>query len=182
MKFTELELRGVWLIEPEVFADERGQFLRHFCAQEFKIHGLVSTMAQGNISINPYLGTLRGFHYQVKPFEESKTISCITGSVYDIVVDLRRESATYMKWISVEMSSEKRQSLHVPAGCANAWLTTSANTTVHYYMSDLYTPKAYQGFRYNDPAFNFRWPMEPLVISEKDKTLPSFDPDSSRPI
>ena len=176
MKFSELGLSGVWLIEPEPFTDERGVFFRHFCAREFAAHGLDSAAVQGNISVNPHPGTLRGFHYQEPPFEEAKTLSCITGSIYDIVVDLRQQSPTFMKWISVELSALESQSLHVPSGCANAWMTTTPSTIVHYYMSELYSPQAYRGFRYNDPAFSFRWPMEPKVISEKDRHLPDFDP------
>ena len=175
MKFTELELSGVWLVEPEPFSDERGVFFRNFCAQEFFKHGLVSGVCQGNISVNPYLGTLRGFHYQVAPFEEAKTFSCITGAIYDIVVDLRQESPTFMKWIALELLASKRNSLHIPGGCANAWMTMETDTIVHYYMSEPYSPGAYRGFRYDDPAFNFRWPIEPKVISEKDRHLPDFD-------
>ena len=178
MKFTELGLTGVWLIEPEPFSDERGIFFRHFCAQEFAAHGLVSAVFQGNISVNSHHGTLRGFHYQEPPFEEAKTLSCITGAIYDIIVDLRQQSPTFMKWIEVELSAQERRSLHVPRGCANAWITTAPNTIVHYYMSELYSPQAYRGFRYNDPAFSFRWPMEPNVISEKDRHLPDFNPAS----
>lgn len=176
MTFEELKLPGVWLIKVKPHADERGMFYRHFCAQEFKARGIAPAVQQGNISINPHFGTLRGFHYQVKPFEEAKTISCLTGAVYDIVVDLRSESPTFMDWVAVELSSQNQQSLHVPSGCANAWLTTAPNTTVHYYMSDLFTPHAYRGFRYNDPAFKFQWPMKPVVISEKDLNLPNYDP------
>ena len=176
MKFTELDLPGAWLIEPEAFSDERGTFFRNFCAEEFAAHGLVPTAVQGNVSVNPRPATLRGFHYQKPPFEESKTLSCMTGAIYDIVVDLRPASLTFMKWIAVELSAQKRQSLHVPAGCANAWMTTAPDTIVHYYMSQPYHPESYQGFRYNDPAFGFRWPMEPSVISDKDRGLPDFDP------
>ena len=174
MKFTELDLSGVWLIEPEVFSDERGVFFRSFCSQEFEARNIVSKTVQGNVSVNPYRGTLRGFHYQVKPYEEAKTISCLTGAIYDIVVDLRKNSPTYMKWISIELSAEGKHSLHIPSGCANAWLTTTTNTIVHYYMSDFYTPHAYSGFNYNDPILNFKWPMEPIVISEKDRNLPKL--------
>ncbi len=182
MKFTELELPGVWQIDPEPFSDDRGSFFRHFCAEEFASHGIVTTMVQGNVSINPHLGTLRGFHYQEPPFQEAKTISCMTGSIYDIIVDLRYQSPTFMKWIAVELSAQKPSSLHVPYGCANAWMTTSPHTTVHYYMSERYSPQAYRGFRYNDPAFNFPWPMEPKVISGKDKSLPDFDISSLKKV
>lgn len=176
MNFKELGLSGVWLIDPELHSDERGIFFRHFCAREFAAHGLVSTAIQGNISVNLHLGTLRGFHYQEPPFEEAKTLSCITGSIYDIVVDLRRQSPTFMKWIVVELSADERRSLHVPGGCGHAYITTAPSTVVHYYMSEVYSPQAYRGFRYNDPAFGFNWPMAPSVISEKDRRWPDFDP------
>lgn len=178
MTFVELEIHGVWLIEPDLLVDERGVFRRSFCAQEFADHGLAPTAVQGNISENPHEGTLRGFHYQVRPYEEAKTLSCVTGALFDIVVDLRLASRTFMRWISVELSAAGRSSLHIPAGCANAWLTTEPSTTVHYYTSEPYSPPSYRGFRYNDPAFGFRWPREPEYISEKDRRLPDFDPAS----
>lgn len=180
MKFEELNLSGVWGIDAEPFSDDRGAFFRHFCAEEFAAHGIESGVVQGNVSVNPHLGTLRGFHYQEPPCEEAKTLSCITGAIYDIVVDLRPKSQTFMSWVSVELSAQNRRSLHVPAGCANAWLTVSENTVVHYYMSELYSPRAYRGFRYNDPAFDFLWPMEPGVISEKDNCFQDFDVESLR--
>ena len=178
MKFTELALRGVCLIEPEIFSDERGVFRRTFCAKELSEHGLASTAVQGNISENPHEGTLRGFHFQVPPFEEAKTLLCVTGSLFDIVVDLRPGSPTFLEWVSVEFSAADRRSLHVPAGCANAWLTTAQNTTVHYYMSEAYRPNADRGLRYNDPSFAFRWPREPRMISKKDASYPDFAPGS----
>ncbi len=175
MKFIEVGLEGVWLIEPVAFADDRGIFRRHFCAEEFAAHGLSSMAVQGNISENLHKGTLRGFHYQLPPFAEAKTLSCITGAVYDIVVDIRLNSPTFMKWMAFEISAENRRSLHVPAGCANAWLSTMRNTILHYYMSEMFVPGSYRGIRYNDPAFGFRWPMEPVMISEKDRTFPDFN-------
>ena len=178
MTFTQLALSGVWVIDAEVHGDERGVLRRSFCAQEFAERGLVNTVLQGNVSENPHLGTLRGFHYQVQPFEEAKTIMCLSGAVFDIVADLRPASPTFMQWVGVELSAAARRSLHVPAGCANAWLTIAANTTVHYYMSELYAPASYRGFRYNDPAFGFRWPSEPRLISDKDRSFPDFDPAS----
>ena len=178
MKFTELGLKGVWVIEPEVFADERGVFYRDFCAEEYAAHGLDPAAVQGNISENTHAGTLRGFHYQTGRFAEAKTLSCLTGALYDIVVDLRPESSTFLQWVPVEISAADRRSLHVPAGCANAWLSTAPNTLIHYYMSEKYSPESYRGFRYNDPAFGFRWPSEPRVISDRDRTFPDFDPSS----
>ena len=178
MKFSELPLAGVWLIEPDLYRDERGVFRRHFCAREFEQHGIAPAVAQGNISENPKTGTLRGFHYQTGPHGEAKTLSCLTGAIYDIVVDLRRESSTFMQWVAVTLSADGRESLHVPAGCANAWLTTADQTAIHYYMSEFYTPGADRGFRYDDPAFSFGWPSAPQVISDKDRSYPDFDPRS----
>ena len=178
MKFAELKLPGVWLIAPDVHTDDRGAFRRHFCAREFSAHGIAATVAQGNISENPRLGTLRGFHYQAPPQQEAKTLSCLSGAIYDIVVDLRPASPTFMQWVAAEISAQDRRSLHVPAGCANAWLTTAPNTVLHYYMSEFYTPTADRGLRYDDPAFDFRWPAAPAVISDRDRSFPDFDPRS----
>jgi len=165
----------VWVIEPIVHADSRGSFRRHFCADEYAEHGLAPVVAQGNVSENTERGTLRGFHYQAGPFGEAKTISCITGAIYDIVLDLRKGSPTFRQWVSVEISAADRRSLYVPVGCANAWLTTEPNTTLHYYMSERFVPDSYRGIRYNDPAFGFRWPAEPVVISDRDRAHPDFD-------
>ncbi len=178
MTFAELELPGVWLIAPEVHTDDRGAFRRHFCAREFAAHGITPTVAQGNISENPRAGTLRGFHYQARPSQEAKTLSCLSGALYDIVVDLRPASPTFMKWVAVELSAQDHRSLHVPVGCANAWLTMAPDTVVHYYMSEFYAPTADRGLRYDDPAFGFRWPAAPTVISDKDRSYPDFDPRS----
>ncbi len=176
MKFVEFGLPGVFLIEPKVHGDERGVFRRHFCRDEFVARGLAPDVVQGNISENLAHGTLRGFHYQVGPHMEAKTLSCLTGALYDITVDLRRDSPTFMQWASAQLSADDRRSLHVPAGCANAWITLAPNSIVHYYMSEGFAPESARGIRYNDPAFDFTWPLEPRVISERDRTFPDFDP------
>jgi dTDP-4-dehydrorhamnose 3,5-epimerase len=178
MKFTKLRIPGVWLIEPEVHSDIRGSFHRDFCAREFAAHGLEARVVQGNISENLVKGTLRGFHYQVEPHGEAKTLSCLVGGVYDIVLDLRPSSPTYRKWEAVTFSAQDRRSLYVPAGCANAWITTESQTTLHYYMSEFYVADAGRGIRYNDPSFDFSWPAEPTVISDRDRNIPDFDPKS----
>ncbi|MBI5570805.1 MAG: dTDP-4-dehydrorhamnose 3,5-epimerase family protein [Desulfomonile tiedjei] len=175
MKFREQKIGGVWLIEAEPLADDRGAFRRHFCHQEFKQRGIESQILQTNISENYRKYTLRGFHYQVKPHEESKTLSCIRGAIYNIVVDLRPGSSTFLQWIPFELKADDELSLHVPAGCANAYLTLEDSTTILYYMSEAYSAGAYRGFRYNDPLFGFQWPAEPAVISEKDRSYPDFD-------
>lgn len=175
MKIIEQDIKGVWIIEGEPSRDERGAFRRHFCVNEFKKNGLDSRVAQANLSENFKKFTLRGFHYQIYPFEESKTISCIMGSIYDVVVDLRPKSKSLLKWAAFELESDKNQSLHVPAGCANAYLTLTDKTLIHYYMSEFYNPESCRGVRYNDPFFKFIWPAKPLIISEKDRNYPDFN-------
>lgn len=175
MKFIEQKLNGVFIIEAEPFIDDRGAFRRNFCEEEFAKHGISTDIKQANISENKHAFTLRGFHYQIAPFQEAKTITCLHGRIYDIIVDLRADSQTFMQWISVELSQENRSSLHLAAGCANAFLTLEDNTTVHYYNSDIYHPEYERGIRYNDSSFGFIWPVETKFISEKDKNHPDFN-------
>jgi len=174
MNFIEQKIKGVFIIESEPFVDERGAFRRHFCKKEFEENGLNNKVVQSNLSENFHAKTLRGFHFQLAPYQEAKTLSCITGKIYDIVVDLRAESPTFMQWLSVELSAENRKSLHIAPGCANAFLTLMDNTILHYYHSEKYTPGYESGIRYNDPAFNFKWPMKPKFISEKDRNHPDY--------
>lgn len=175
MKFTELDIADVWLLKPDLVEDNRGIFRRSFCAVEFEKNGLEPTVLQGNISENQKAKTIRGFHYQISPHQEAKTLTCLVGSIFDIVVDIRPNSSTFLKWISVELSSKNKHSLYLPPGCANAYLTTEDNSLVHYYMSNVYIPDAYRGFNFADPQFSFIWPFEPVVISDKDKKLPALD-------
>ena len=179
MKFHEQKLLGVYIIEPESFTDDRGVFRRHFCDREFAERSIVTDVRQSNVSENRYAHTLRGFHYQISPYGEGKTLSCLKGSIYDIIVDVRPQSPTYMQWISIELNEENRYSIHIAPGCANAFLTLEASCLIHYYCSQPYTPSAERGICYNDPAFGFEWPHEPVVISEKDLKHPEFKKKSS---
>lgn len=174
MKFYEQKLKGVFVIEAEPFIDERGIFRRHFCRKEFAEHGINHVVMQSNLSHNFNAYTLRGFHYQLKPYQEAKTLTCVTGKIYDIIVDVRPDSPTFMQWVSVEVSGKNRRSLHIPPGCANAFLTLEDNTIVQYNHSELFTPGHENGIRYNDPSFGFKWPAEPKFISEKDQNHPDF--------
>jgi dTDP-4-dehydrorhamnose 3,5-epimerase len=176
VKFTPLSIPGAWLIEPVKHQDERGVFRRHFCAVEFAEHRLETAVVQGNVSENFHKGTLRGFHFQLPPHEEAKTLSCLSGAVHDIVVDLRPASPTYLKWEGVDLDAENRRALHVPAGCAHAFLTLRDNTLVHYYVSSAYAPTAERGVRFDDPLFGFRWPAAVLTLSDRDRAFPDFDP------
>ena len=175
MEFKEMIIKDVWTIRPKLFEDNRGIFRRHFCQDEYKKHGLDINVSQGNVSENPFVHTLRGFHFQKGSDGEAKTISCITGSIYDIIVDIRKSSKTYMQWIAIEISAKDRKSIYVPAGCANAYMTTSDNTVVHYYMSKEYKPDSYSGFNYRDKMFEFEWPAKPARISDKDNNLPMYE-------
>jgi len=179
MKFHEQKIEGVWLIEVESIADARGVFQRHYCHREFSQQGIEPGILQTNISENYRKHTLRGFHYQAKPFEESKTLTCLRGAIYDIVVDLRPGSSTFLQWAPFELKAGDGRSLHVPVGCANAYLTLEDSTTILYYMSEAYSVGAYRGFRYNDPLFGFKWPVAPAVISEKDRCYPDFNPGNA---
>jgi len=177
MRFYEQKLPGVYLIEPIPFADERGVFRRHFCDKEFAEHDIATEIHQSNISENKYAYTLRGFHYQVPPYGEGKTLSCLKGRVYDIIVDLRPESPTYMEWISFELNENNRYSIHIAPGCANAFLTLEDGCLIHYYCSKPYAPSAERGIRYDDQAFGFEWPVKPSVVSDKDKSHPDYQQD-----
>ena len=174
MKFFEEKIRGVFRIEPEPFKDDRGVFRRHLCVNEFTEAKIVTDVSQSNVSENHFANTLRGFHYQIEPYSEGKTLSCLNGSIYDIVVDLRESSPTYMQWISIELNHQNKFSIHIPPGCANAFLTLEDSCLIHYYCSESYNPEAERGIRFNDPAFDFKWPAEPKIISEKDLNHPNF--------
>jgi dTDP-4-dehydrorhamnose 3,5-epimerase len=176
MKFIEQKIKGVFIIEPTPFVDERGIFRRHFCQREFENYGLISRLSQANVSENKYKHTLRGFHYQENPHGEGKTLSCLVGKLYDIVVDLRPQSPTYHQWIGVELNQENRHSLHVPPGCAHAFITLEEGCLIHYYCSEFYHGPAERGIRYNDPFFKFVWPAEVKHISDKDRNHPDYVP------
>jgi dTDP-4-dehydrorhamnose 3,5-epimerase len=180
MRFFEQKLPGVFIIEPEPFQDDRGMFRRNFCVEEYKKAGIVTDIKQCNVSENNYKHTLRGFHYQLPPHGEGKTMSCFKGAIYDIIVDLRPDSPTYLEWISLELNDRNRKTIHVPPGCANAFLTLEDNSLIFYYCSEKFTPQAERGIRYNDPLFKFNWPFEPKVISEKDKNHPDFVPGKGK--
>jgi dTDP-4-dehydrorhamnose 3,5-epimerase len=172
MKFFEQKIKGVMLIEAEPFIDDRGAFRRNFCINEFNDAGIDSIVKQANISENKFACTLRGFHYQLEPYQEAKTISCLDGRIYDIVVDLRPDSPTFLKWVSFEIGGSDRKSIHIPKGCANAFLSLEDNTLLHYYSSEFYAPEYERGIRYNDPVFGFEWPEKIKHTSEKDNNHP----------
>ena len=176
-EFYKQEIEGVWLIEAEPITDTRGVFRRHYCQEEYNNNGLQFKIAQTNISENIKANTLRGFHYQHEPYGENKVISCVKGKIFDIIVDLRKSSKTYLKWQSFEISEENRRSLYVPMGCANAYMTLKYNTWILYYHSEYFSPGNEGGIRYNDPLFKFKWPNDPEIISDRDLNFSDFPLD-----
>lgn len=175
MIFTETTLPGAYVIKVKKLEDERGFFGRTWCQREFEEHGLIARVAQGNVSYNKKKGTLRGMHYQVAPYEETKLIRCTRGALYDVIIDLRIDSPTYKKWLGIELTGDNYTMLYVPGGFAHGFLTLEDDTEVIYQISQFYTPAAEGGIRYNDPAFGITWPTAVTVIADKDKHWPSYE-------
>ena len=173
MLFTETHIRGVFLIEPERQIDERGFFARTFCEHEFISQGLNPKITQCGTSFNSAQGTLRGMHYQVAPHAEEKLIRCPRGAIYDVVVDLRPDSSSLHQWFGVELTADHHRMLYIPAGCAHGFLTLADQTEVSYQMSEAYHPESARGVRWDDPAFDIRWPRRGVsVISARDREFP----------
>lgn len=181
MRFEETPLAGAFVIEVEPFTDERGLFARTFCREEVAAHGLDPAVAQCSVSWNASAGTLRGLHWQAAPHEEAKLVRCTRGSLWDVIVDLRPGSPTRRRWVAATLSADNRRALYVPRGFAHAFLTLEDATEVFYQMSTPWAPGSARGARWDDPAFDIRWPAEPLVISPKDLTWPPWaDPGEGR--
>ncbi|MGQ3685078.1 MAG: dTDP-4-dehydrorhamnose 3,5-epimerase [Candidatus Loosdrechtia sp.] len=174
MIFVETPLQGSFIIIPERIKDIRGFFARTWCKKEFEAHGLNTVLTQSNIAFNHKKGTLRGMHFQKSPYEEIKLVRCTAGSIYDVIIDLRSHSSTYMKWTGVELTAENLKMLYVPAGFAHGYQTLADNSEVFYQVSQYYTPEAEDGVRWNDPAFQIEWPDDYRIISEKDQKWPDF--------
>ena len=174
MIFNKTRLPGAYLIEVQQLTDERGFFARSWCQNEFEAHNLNPRLVQCNISFNLKRGTLRGMHYQAAPFEEAKLVRCTMGAIYDVIVDLRPASPTYKQHFGVTLTAEARDMLYIPEGFAHGFLTLADNTEVFYQMSEFYAPDCARGLRWNDPAFDIRWPEAVQVISERDATYPDF--------
>ena len=173
MLFKETIISGVYIIELEKKYDERGFFARTWCKNEFKEQGLESELAQCNLSYNKKCGTLRGMHYQIDPYGETKLISCISGAIYDVIIDLRKDSPTYEKWYSVELTAENGLMLYIPKGIAHGFQTLKDKTSVFYQMSEFYHPESARGIRWDDVKFNIKWPIAEKIISEKDQSYGS---------
>lgn len=172
MKFIETPLNGAYVIELEPFSDERGLFARTFCKRDFEKIGFDKEFVQFNFSLTLMKGTIRGLHYQLPPFSETKLIRCVRGKVYDVLVDLRENSSTYLKWFAVELSEENMKMALIPEGFAHGFQTLEDNSQLIYHHTAFYTPGYESGLRYNDPQIGIKWPLDVSVISEKDLNNP----------
>ncbi len=175
MIFTETKLKGAFIIDIEKREDERGFFARAWCQKELEAHGLNSQWVQANLAFSPKKGTLRGLHYQIAPYQEAKLMRCIRGAIYDVIVDLRSESPTYMQWLGVELTADNHKMLYVPEGFAHGYQSLADSTEVFYPVSQFYTPGSERGVRWNDPAFGIEWPVtKNLILSDKDSNWPDY--------
>lgn len=175
MIFTETKLKGAFIIDLEYREDDRGFFARSFCAQEFEQHGLKPTVAQCNLSFNHKAGTLRGMHYQIPPAAETKLVRCVRGAIYDVIIDLRPDSPTYLQHVGAELSEDNRRALYVPELFAHGYQTLSDGAEVSYQVGEFYTPGYERGIRYDDRTFNIEWRLPVTVISAKDAAWTPFE-------
>jgi dTDP-4-dehydrorhamnose 3,5-epimerase len=179
--FTATELLGAFVIDLEPRGDERGFFARAFCRREFEQHGLNPDVVQCNLSVSAQAGTLRGMHFQLPPHEEAKLVRCTRGALFDVALDLRPGSPSYLRWVGVELTAENRRQLYVPEGCAHGFQSLAPDTEAFYQVSAAYAPEAERGVRWDDSAFGIEWPeAEERTLSEKDESWPDYVPTDVR--
>jgi dTDP-4-dehydrorhamnose 3,5-epimerase len=174
MIFTETVLSGAFVIEPEPHEDARGLFARTWCQREFQARGLETRMAQCSTSFNKRKGTLRGLHYQVAPAAETKVVRCTRGSLYDVIVDLRPGSPTFLRHIGIVLTADNRKMLYVPSGCAHGFQTLEDDTEIFYQISEFWAPEHARGVRWDDPLFAIAWPDAQRTIIERDLQYSDF--------
>jgi dTDP-4-dehydrorhamnose 3,5-epimerase len=168
--FRAVGIPGAFFVEVERIEDERGFFARTFCRAEFGRMGLVPRLAQCSVSFNRRRGTLRGMHWQAAPHEEARLVRCTRGGIYDVLLDMRRESQAFGNWIAAEVTAENRRGIYVPEGVAHGFQTLTDDTEVLYQMSEFYEPSCARGVRWDDPAFGIKWPVEHPILSERDRS------------
>jgi dTDP-4-dehydrorhamnose 3,5-epimerase len=174
MKFTEIGIAGARIIDPSPHEDDRGRFMRAWCAREFAEHGINFAPVQANMGFSVQKGTIRGMHLQVEPALEAKLVRCTRGAMFDVVLDLRPESPSFAKWSGVELNAHNGRMLYVPEGCGHGYQTLEDDTEMSYLTSAYYTPSATRGVRFNDPVFDIQWPITPSAISEQDQSWQLF--------
>jgi dTDP-4-dehydrorhamnose 3,5-epimerase len=175
MKFIPTKLKGAYIIEVEKIEDSRGFFGRLWCKSEVSEMGLNTDLSQSNVSFNMRKGTLRGMHFQKKPFQETKLVRCTMGSIYDVIVDIRPESETFKQWIGVTLTSENHRMIYVPEGFAHGFITLEDNSEVYYLVTENYQKEFEGALRWDDPELNIKWPVTPTEISDKDMAHPDFN-------
>jgi dTDP-4-dehydrorhamnose 3,5-epimerase len=177
MIFNETKLSGAFIVEPEVFEDERGFFARSWTRAEFARRGLDARLEECSISFNQRRGTLRGMHYQLAPYAQAKLVRCTSGAIYDVMIDLRPDSQTFKQWVGVELTARNRLALYIPVDFAHGFQTLEDETEVFYQMSEIFAPASAHGVRWDDPAFGIEWPaVEQRILNERDRTYPDFQP------
>ena len=174
MLFEPAPLHDAYVIVPEVFSDPRGGFARTFCAREFEANALTPFVAQCNLSFNYRRGTLRGMHYQMQPAAEAKLVRCTNGAIYDVIIDLRPDSETYLRHFGVELTAGNRRALYVPEMFAHGYQALTNGAEVVYQVSTYYSPGLEKGIRYDEPRFGIAWPLPVTLISDKDANWPPF--------
>ena len=172
MKFIETKIKELYVVEPGAFKDERGLFARTYCKKEFAQIKFDKEFVQMNLSVNKIRGTLRGLHYQEAPFEETKLIRCSSGSVFDVAVDLRKNSETYLSWFGTYLTKENMRMMLIPGGFAHGFITLEDDSELIYHHTEYYNPSAERGIRYDDKTINIQWPAEVSKISDKDNNYP----------
>ncbi len=175
MIFTQLPLAGAYLVDLQRLEDERGFFARSFCADELSSRGLAANLSQCSVSFNAKKGTLRGMHFQIAPHDEEKLVRCTAGAVFDVIADIRPDSATYRQWYGAELTAANHRSLYIPKGFAHGFITLTDGAEVFYMISAPYAPGFGRGLRWSDPAIGIRWPGEPAVMSVRDAEFPLLD-------
>ncbi len=170
MIFHSTFINDLYVIEPELFKDQRGWFARIFCREEFKKIGYKKEWVQINHSFTNNIATIRGMHFQIPPYSETKLVRCFSGSVYDVAIDLRKNSPTFLKWFGQEISAENKRMILIPDGVAHGFQTLTNNCELIYHHSNFYTPEAERGIKYDDPRIGIKWPLKVSDMSQKDDT------------
>lgn len=175
MRFLDTKIADCRIVELEPFEDERGYFARAWCADEMEEEGLSSTTAQINMSLSVKPGTIRGLHWRPQHSPEAKFVRCIRGRVFDVCIDVRPDSDSYLSWVGVELTPDNRRALVVPAGCAHGYQALEPSSEVLYLVSSPYQPNIEIGARWDDPAFGIDWPIsDGVTVSDKDASWPDF--------
>jgi len=179
MIFKRTQIEGAWVVDLECLGDDRGFFARAWCQKEFAAKGITAKLSQANLSFSQLAGTVRGMHFQRAPHKEMKVMRCLRGAVYDVVLDMRPDSPTYCQWHGEELSADNHRMLVIPEGCAHGFQTLMADTEVFYLVSEAYASDSEGGVRWDDSAFDIKWPLSVSEISKRDAGFQDFKPEAA---